>query len=142
MTALWNCHFLVREGSLGAEMLGLLSVLVRQAGFSPSMSSDGTWNRLRAQFTAFAECLAAEYLFALDDEALEAVLDSYCVHRRVAVGRLPPFLGWLNAAPMASSLAKHLNDAAQVVAGVVTVEHGYVVVTLSERVARIGTDCE
>lgn len=97
------------------------------AGANPIASG-----HLVSSMPRIAELLNAEYAYGFDDDALESVLDFYCVHRCIASGRLPPFLGWLNAAPIGSVAADYLQAVADLVEARLRVENGFVLLTLSE----------
>jgi hypothetical protein len=72
------------------------------------------WQALRTAFVSVLQCTPFTFAYALNEDALELTLEVACIHRRVSVGRLPPFLPWLTAVPAASPLANHVQRAADV----------------------------
>jgi hypothetical protein len=73
------------------------------------------WRAVEGFAAAMGKRTDARFVYMLAEYAQEALLPGWCVHRRVALGRLPSALPWLAMAPTDSPVAADLSKAAAVV---------------------------
>ena len=92
-----------------------------------------SWAAIEEALFTSLRALPFSFAYGISDATAESVADYECVHRRVAAGRLPPFLPWISAVPeQHRALSAAIDQAASLVGRSVARCDGLRLLTLSD----------